>query len=515
MEQQMEINLMDILKSVLRRWWIILLATVIFACSGFAMANIRYVPSYSTTIKMYVNNDSLVVGPTKVSISSGDIAAAQSLVNTYLEILKTYETYEKTMEVIEASGDELSRHYSYDAFLGMISSGSLNETEVFYITVTCGGQKSDLSITDGTEPAGAKDACLIADAVMVSLVERIENVINSSSASKVEGVHRYSTSTCDDTRTGMIAAMIGFILAAGLCILFDVFINDKIQDEEWLPQTFGEEYPVLSVVPNAYQKEGHSYKRYGNKSDKGHSRIATEEQDDNPITNINFAATEAYNRLRTNIFYSLPEKDNGKIIAITSASPADGKTFTATHIAYSMAKEGNRTLLVECDMRRPAIGEAIKLSDRPGLSDLLVGKEQNVITTGVLHENLSVVLSGVVPPNPSDLLSSAKMKAWLEEMSRQYDCIVLDLPPVLAVADPLIVAKYVDAMVLVVKHDITRKKHIVSSMKQLKMTKTHILGFVYNDFKLGSSRYYRNEKYYYAQRYQSDSALESGGGKRR
>ncbi len=505
MEQQMEINLMDVFRSLLRRWWILLLATVIFACSGFAVANIRYVPSYSTTIKMYVNNDSLVVGPTKVSISSGDIAAAQSLVNTYLEILKTYETYEKTMEVIEASGEELSRHYSYDAFLGMIRSGSLNDTEIFYITVTCAGQKSDLYITDGTEPAGARDACLIADAVMVSLVERIENVINSSSASQVEGVHRYSTSSCDDTDIGVKAALVGLVLAAGLCILFDVFINDKIQDEEWLPQTFGEEYPVLSVVPNAYQKEGHGYKRYGNRYGKSHSRTDTEEQEENPITNINFATTEAYNRLRTNIFYSLPDKAAGKVIAITSASPADGKTFTATHIAYSMAKEGNRTLLVECDMRRPVIGEAIRLSERPGLSDLLVGKEQNVITPGVLHENLSVVLSGVVPPNPSDLLSSPKMKAWLEEMSRQYDCVVLDLPPVLAVADPLIVAKYVDAMVFVVKHEVTRKKHIVSSIKQLKMTKAHILGFVYNDFRLGGSRYYRNEKYYYTRRYRSDS----------
>ncbi len=504
MEQQIEINIIDIFKSLLRRWWLILLATVIFACGGFAYANIRYVPSYSTTIKMYVNNDSLVVGPTKVSISSGDIAAAQSLVNTYLEILKTHETYEKTMDVIAAGDESLSRDYSYNEFLSMISSGSLNETEIFYITVTCGGKRSDLKLAPDTKPAAANDACLIADAVTVSLVERIENVINSSSASMVEGVHRYSTSTCNDKHSGTVAAAIGFILAAGLALLFDIVINDKIGDEEWLTNFFGEDYPVLSVIPNAYQKDSKKAENYT-------VQTKTLDTEQNSVSDISFAATEAYNRLRTNIFYSLPEKSGGKIIAITSASPKEGKTFTSTHLAYSMAKEGNRTLLVDCDMRRPSVDGVFKLSRNPGLSDLLVGKEKDVIISNVTDKNLSVVASGIIPPNPSDLLSSPKMKNWLDDMSRKYDYVVLDLPPILAVADPLIVAKYADAIFLVAKHGVTRKKHLIGAMKQLKMTKTHILGFVYNDFKFGGGHYYKNEKYYYAQQYTTDDA-ESGGG---
>ncbi len=495
MEQQIELNMMDVLKAMLRRWWLILLATAVFAGSGFAVAKIRYVPSYSTTIKMYVNNDSMIVGPTKVSISSGDIMAAQALVNTYIEILKTYETYEKTMEGIENNGDQLSRNYDYDSFISMISSGSLNETEIFYITVTCRGQKEDIK-SPGIEPAGARDACLIADAIMEALVERIEKVISSSTASRVEGVHRYSTSSSNDLRTGLVAALLGFLLAAGICICFDVFINDNIQDEAWLSRIFSEEYPVLTVVPNAFQTSSRSYLRYNSQYARPGSRPVEESQDGNAITNINFAAAEAYNRLRTNISYSMPEKAGAKIIAFTSATPSDGKTFTTTHLAYSLAKEGNRILLVECDMRRPSIGSTIDLSERVGLSELLIGKDKDVITAGVLHPNLSVVLSGTIPPNPSDLLSSAKKKDWLMEMSKEYDYIVLDLPPVLAVADPLIVAKYVDAMIFVVKHNVTHKKHIVSSMNQLKMTKTHILGFVYNDSKLVDSCYYEHKKNY-------------------
>ncbi len=512
MNQEREINLADLFKSVLRRWWIILLTTALFALGGFVMENVRYTPSYSTTIKMYVNNDSMMIGPTKVSISSGDIAAAQSLVYTYREILTTYETYEKTMEVIEASGETLSRNYSYDAFLGAIDCGALNETEVFYIRVTCSGQKSDKNLPAGTEPAAAKDACLIADAIQISLIERIENVINSATASKVEGVHRYSTSSCDDMRTGLLAAVIGLVLAAGICVVFDVIINDKLQSEEWLSESFGGEYSMLAVVPSAYQSGGRAYKKYGKKQN-AEASPQSEKKDGSALLGINYAATEAYNRLRTNISYSLAKKESGgQVIGITSASPSEGKTFTATQLAYAMAKEGNKVLLVECDMRRPAVGEALGMAEQPGLSDLLVGKAENVITKTALNDNLFIVLSGVIPPNPSDLLSSPKVKEWLEAESKNYDYIILDLPPVLAVADPLIVAKYADAMVVVTKHESTRKKYIINTIAQLKMTNVRILGFVYNDFRLDGGHYYRNEKYYYAGHYQGTVKESKEGG---
>ncbi len=517
MDENLEksISLADIFKCLLRRWWIILLTTVLFAFGGFVVENIRYTPSYSTAIKMYVNNDSMMIGPTKVSISSGDIEAAQSLVYTYREILTTYETYEKTMEVIEASGETLSRNYSYDAFLAAIDCAPLNETEIFYIRVTCGGQKSDKSLSAGTEPVAAKDACLIADAIQISLIERIENVINGATASKVEGVHRYSTSSCNDMRAGLLAAAIGFILAACCLVVFDVIVNDKLQNEEWLSETFGGEYSVLAVVPNAYQSVGRAYRRYGKKTGT-EAASPSEKKDGNVIRGIDYAATEAYNRLRTNVSYSLTKKESGgQIIGVTSASPSEGKTFTATQLAYAMATEGNKILLVECDMRRPAIGKALGIAKQPGLSDLLVGKAESVIVKTELNDNLFVVLSGVRPPNPSDLLASHKMKEWLEAESKNYDYIILDLPPVLAVADPLIVAKYVDAMVAVTKHESTRKKYIINTINQLKMTKVRILGFVYNDFRLESSYYYRNEKYYYAQYYQgtANESTESGDDK--
>ncbi len=503
-----EINITDIFRSLLRRWWIILIATAVFACGGFIMENIRYTPSYTASVKMYVNNDVVTDTPTKTEISSGDIAAAKLLVDTYREILLTHETYIKTMEVIEASGEKLSREYSYASFVNSIECGSMNATEVFYIKVTFAGKKSDMNLPKEAVPDAANDACLIADAIQISLLERIEKVIIGASASKVEEVHGYSTSLRDYTRMTMIAAAIGFILTACCCVLFDVIINDKLQDEEWLSDFFDSEYSLLATIPNAFKSTGRGYRRYGARySDKSDIQDdAAKKKDTHPVTDINYAATEAYNRLRTNVAYSLPAKENSaKIVAFTSASPAEGKTFSAVHLAYTLAKEGNRTLIVDCDMRRPTVDKAFGMEDTAGLSDLLVGKATDVIVKGVLTDALSVVCAGVIPPNPADLLSSSKMKAWLDEVSKNYDYVILDCPPVLAVADPLIVAKYADAIVVVTKHDSTRKKGIISTIRQLKVTGARILGFVYNDVRLDGGRYYKNRKYYYVDEYQKSA----------
>ncbi len=515
-DNAIEISIKDVLKCLARRWWIILLVTVAFAVGFFALENYTYVPSYSATVKMYVNNDSLNLGATKVSLSYTDITASQQLVYTYCEILETNETYKKVKSYLPNGGKDLSVDFSYDDFTHMIESGSLNDTEVFYIKVTCQGVKAD-RYTKGT-PKAASDALAIAEATMQALVDRIEVVIQSTSASKVDGAFRAVPSRCEDVKSGVIGAIFGFILSAGVCILLDVFINDRIQDEDWITATFNDKLSVLSVVPNGFNVSGKKYGyygkygRYGKYGKYGQSPVLddvddyTDETDESIITKVNYVATEAYNVLRTNVFYSLPEKDNGKVVGVTSASPGDGKTFTSINLAYAMAREGNKVLLVECDMRKPNIAKVLGIKNAVGLSDYLVGRAKDIINKGVITNTLDVLAAGTIPPNPSELLASNKMQECINEMCEKYDYIILDAPPVLAVADPLVIAKYADAMIVVARHYTTRKKYLLSAVKQLNMTKVKILGFVYNDFRVNGGKYYKNEKYYYKYRYQSDKA---------
>ena len=218
---------------------------------------------------------------------------------------------------------------------------------------------------------------------------------------------------------------------------------------------------------------------------------------------LDFASSEAYNLLRTNLSFALASKDGGaRLLGVSSPCPQEGKSFTSINLAYSLAKDGQKVLLIDGDMRRPSVAGVLEMSRTPGLSNLLAGgNADEIIHFGTLHENLDVLLSGDIPPNPSELLGSEKMKRVIEEFSRQYDYVIVDLPPVTAVADPLVMSKLLDGIVVVVRHGFTRKKNVREAVRQLNFSGVRILGFVYNGFRHGSSRYYKRSGKYYRKNY--------------
>ncbi len=195
---------------------------------------------------------------------------------------------------------------------------------------------------------------------------------------------------------------------------------------------------------------------------------------------LDFASIEAYNLLRTNLVFAMPDRDSGKVLGLTSPCPEEGKSTTSINLSYVLAEAGNKVLLVDADMRRPSLAKNIDLPMAPGLSNCLVDNGSNAIHSGVLHENLSVLLSGDIPPNPSELIGSEKMKKFIEGLRAKYDYVIFDLPPVNAVSDPLIMSNNVDGMILVVRHAHTRRRDIYEAVRQLELVNARILGFVYN-----------------------------------
>ncbi len=212
---------------------------------------------------------------------------------------------------------------------------------------------------------------------------------------------------------------------------------------------------------------------------------------------LDFASQEAYNLLRANITFSFSEQEKGRIIGVTSACPSDGKTTTSINIAYSMAKSGKKVLLIDGDMRKPKIHRMLAKPLSPGLSNLLVTKPSGITHSGVMHENLSILTAGDIPPNPSELLASLKMKDILDFVSQHYDFVIIDLPPVLAVSDALSVSQYLDGIILVVRHKVTRRREINDAVRQLRFAKARILGFVYNDCGHSEKGYYKKHGHYY------------------
>lgn len=235
------------------------------------------------------------------------------------------------------------------------------------------------------------------------------------------------------------------------------------------------------------------------------------------FSELNFASKEAYNLLRTNVTFSFTDASSGKVVGISSACLSEGKSFTAINLAASLAEAGNAVLLIDCDMRRPSIAKSLGKPLSPGLSNLLVSNARDVVHSGVLNDNLSIVTAGDIPPNPSELLGSEKMQAVVEFFREHFDYIILDLPPITAVADPLIVTKLVDGMVVVVRHKVTKRGDIRDSIRQLKMTGVRILGFVYNGYHSSSSygykKYgkYKYSNYYYTSEHKDEHKGASAG----
>ena len=214
---------------------------------------------------------------------------------------------------------------------------------------------------------------------------------------------------------------------------------------------------------------------------------------------LDFAAAEAYNLLRTNISFALPGKTGGKIIGITSPCPQEGKSYTSINLSHALAKNGSKVLLIDADMRRPSISKSLGVKQTPGLSNILTHQSDIMAYTDLLHENVSVIMSGDIPPNPSELLGSDAMKQLLDRMQEKYDYIIVDLPPVISVSDALIVSKLIDGIIVVLRHGHTRRKNVQDTVRQLRFAEARILGFVYNGYRHGGGYYkkgYKNYRYY-------------------
>ena len=214
---------------------------------------------------------------------------------------------------------------------------------------------------------------------------------------------------------------------------------------------------------------------------------------------LDFASREAYNLLRTNISFAFPDQKGGKVIGITSTSPQDGKSKTSINLAYSLAESGKRVLLIDGDMRRPSVCTTLELPMEPGLSEVLSGGiEETPVHKSVLQENMDVLLSGRIPPNPSELIGSHGMEALLEKCKEIYDYVILDMPPVMSVSDPVVASRYISGMIIVVRHEKTGKRELAETIRQLEYVNVKMLGFVYNRFgqrKRKKSR--KNSKYNY------------------
>lgn len=224
-------------------------------------------------------------------------------------------------------------------------------------------------------------------------------------------------------------------------------------------------------------------------------------------SNSSFSVTEAFNNLKTNLAFSIPEKEDGsaRVITITSSMPTEGKTTIATNLAVTCASTDSRVLIIDGDMRCPRVNKLFKKKNGKGLSDYLCGRanyEAVIKKTGIT--NLFAIFSGFNPPNPNQLLNHPKFKQLIEDMSKEYDYIIIDTPPLDTMSDCLVVAPNTDGVIVVVKNKVSTYPKVQAVIEKLEFSKCKILGLVLNEYNENSKASYYKGKYSY--RYSSTNS---------
>ena len=482
---EIEIDLQRLFTALINKAWVIGLVAVLFAVVTFLGTLLFVTPQYQSAAMFYVNNNSLSIGETSVSISSSDISASKSLVKSYIVILETRETLN---DVIDYSGVDRT----YGQVKNMVSAAAVDSTEIFKVTVT------------SPDPEEAEK---IADAISYILPKRISSIIEGTSAKIVDSaVLPTKASSPNYTKNTMMGFAVGLAISAVLILLAEL-LDTTIRSEDDITSVC--KYPVLATVPDMKDlgKGGYGY-AYGTGEEPTKQKGGGKRVRQHLVGGkISFAAAESYKLLRTKIQFSFTDDASCRVIGVSSALNSEGKSLSSVNLAYSLSQLGKRVLLVDCDMRRPTIPQKLPVAKTPGLSDYLTGQDNSgklIQMCGLKGEEQAfhVISAGRIPPNPMELLSSGKMERLMEHLRGHYDYIILDLPPVDEVSDAMATSKYVDGMLLVVRQNACDRTALNEAVRQFEFVDAKILGVVFNAVN-GERGGYRSKYYkrYYGRKY--------------
>ncbi|WP_082570068.1 polysaccharide biosynthesis tyrosine autokinase [Mycobacterium sp. Root135] len=417
-------NLQDFAK-LLRSRWMTICATVVVAILGGVAVTLLTTPLYEATTRLFV---SATAGTTANEAYQGN-RYSQERVLSYTELLKGETLAQRTI-------DKLGLSISSAELQQNIKASAKPDTVLI-----------DVSVTD-VSPTQARDIANALSDEFVVMVRELETPEQSGVPdSRVVVEQRASLPerpvTPKPVRNISISLAFGLLLGVGIAVLRDL-LDNTIKDRQPFEEITG--VSVVGSIP------------------------ADKERRKNPAVSFatdNTAIAEAFRKLRTNLQF-LSVDNPPRIIVVTSSLPNEGKTTTAINIALSLAEADHNVLLVDGDMRQPKMGSYLNLVDQVGLSTVLSGAAP---LAEVLQKSsfpgLTVLTSGAIPPNPSELLGSKAAQKLLRELRDNFDYVIIDSSPLLAVTDAAVISTISDGVLVIARFGQTKRDQLAHAMRNL------------------------------------------------
>ncbi len=451
-----------------RRWWLLVLGPLLAGLVAYAVSK-QMTPVFRATATVLVNQTQVPGSP-----QYNDVLMSERLTTTYAELVQR-------RPVMQAVIDDLDLVMSPEELAGRVSVATIRNTTLLRI-----------SAEDHDPAVAAKTANAVATAFIDDNGRQPGNRPGTVSIAE-EAIEPGAPAKPNLKLNAGVVAVMGLVLAGGLAMALE-HLDDTVKSPEDIQAATG-----LSALGAVARFRGVSPDRALAASNSS-------------------VASEAYRQVRTNVDFSMIGAPS-RIILVTSPGPGEGKTTTAANLAVVLAQAGSRVALIDADLRRPSQHTVFRTSNSFGLTGLMLSGPaqplQGLLPTTV--ENLRLLPSGPTPPNPSELLMSAEMKRILEQLRSAADYVVIDSPPILAVADASILAARSDGTLLVVEAGKTRTDAVRKAREALERANAKVLGVVINKvrsrgggyYRYGYSGYYGHERSSRKQREDRATALET------